>query len=130
LGDLNEAGYERYFDLIFISCVFHHIDAEQHVATLKTLRHLCSPTGQVAAFEHNPANPITRKIVRDCQFDEGVMLISPPTLDKRMTAAGWRGLGRKYISIVHPKLMYFRMLDHLLGWFPIVAQCMIIAKPN
>jgi SAM-dependent methyltransferase len=129
LADLNKSEYKRHFDLIFISCVFHHIDTEQHIKTLKTLRHICSPTGQLAIFEHNPANPITRKIVRDCPFDEGVTLISPRTLRERMRAAGWKGLRRRYISFVPPRLKRFKSLEPLLGWCPLGGQYFIMAKP-
>jgi trans-aconitate methyltransferase len=129
LGELKESGYVQYFDLIFISCVFHHIDSDQHVATLNALRDLCSPTGQVAIFEHNPSNPMTRKIVRNCPFDEGVTLISPRTLHHRIMAAGWKGLRRRYISFVPPKLKSFRSLEPFLAWCPLGAQYLITAKP-
>lgn len=130
LEELNQSSYTQHFDLIFISCVFHHIDAKQHVATLNSLRNLCSPTGRVAIFEHNPANPITRRIVRNCPFDEGVTLISPRTLRDRMKVAGWKGLRRNYISFVPPKLKFFKSLESVLGWCPLGAQYMITAKPN
>ena len=129
-GKLNQSSYAQHFDLIFISCVFHHIDAKQHVATLNSLRNLCSPTGRVAIFEHNPANPITRRIVRNCPFDEGVTLISPRTLRDRMKVAGWKGLRRSYISFVPPKLKRFKSLESVLGWCPLGAQYLITAKPN
>ena len=130
LDELNKSIYAQHFDLIFISCVFHHIDAKQHVATLNSLRNLCSPTGRVAIFEHNPANPITRRIVRNCPFDEGVTLISPRTLRDRMMAAGWTGLRKSYISFVPPKLKRFKSLESVLGWCPLGAQYLITAKPN
>lgn len=129
LGELNHSKYAQHFDLIFVSCVFHHIDAKHHVATLNSLRNLCSPTGRVAIFEHNPANPITRRIVRNCPFDEGVSLISPRTLRNRMTAAGWKELRRNYISFIPPKLKSFRSLESVLGWCPLGAQYLITAKP-
>lgn len=130
LGELNHLSYAQRFDLIFISCVFHHIDAKLHVATLNSLRNLCSATGRVAIFEHNPANPITRRIVRNCPFDEGVTLISPRTLRDRMTTAGWEGFRRDYISFVPPKLKRFKSLESVLGWCPLGAQYLITAKPS
>jgi len=130
LGELNQSSYAQHFDLIFISCVFHHIDAKQHVETLNSLRNLCSASGGVAIFEHNPANPFTRRIVRNCPFDEGVTLISPRTLHDRMTAAGWTGLRKSYISFVPPKLKRFKSVESVLGWCPLGAQYLITAKPN
>jgi ubiquinone/menaquinone biosynthesis C-methylase UbiE len=130
LGELNQSSFAQHFDLIFISCVFHHIDAKQHVTTLNSLRTLCSPTGRVAIFEHNPANPVTRRIVRNCPFDEGVTLISPRTLRDRMAAAEWKRLRRSYISFVPPKLKQLKSLESILGWCPLGAQYLITAQPN
>jgi ubiquinone/menaquinone biosynthesis C-methylase UbiE len=130
IGELNQSSYAQHFDLIFISCVFHHIDSQEHVATLKSLRNICSPTGRVAIFEHNPCNPITRRIVRNCPFDEGVTLISPRTLRARMRAAGWTRLRKRYISFVPPRLKRFKSLESLLGWCPLGAQYLITAQPR
>jgi len=129
LDDLNQPKYEHYFDLIFISCVFHHIEADQHIATLKALKKLCSTRGQVAIFEHNPANPITRKIVRECPFDEGVTLISPQKLGEQLKIAGWGKLQTRYISFVPPKLKQLKSLEPLLSWLPLGGQYFITAQP-
>ncbi len=130
LEQLMTSAYEQQFDLIFVSCVFHHIEVEEHVTTLKRLRHLCSPSGQLAIFEHNPANPITRKIVNECPFDEGVSLISPRTLRHRMTKAGWQGLQLRYISFVPPKLKPFRSMERVLHWCPLGGQYFFTAQPG
>ena len=130
LDNLQQTEYEQHFDLIFISCVFHHIEPDQHIATLKALRNLCSPRGQVAIFEHNPFNPITRKIVRNCPFDAGVTLISPQQLSERLRAAGWGNIQRRYISFIPPKLKLFKSVEPLLGWLPLGAQYFITAQPS
>ena len=130
LGEFKQSDYAQYFDLIFISCVFHHIDSDEHVATLQKLRSICSPSGQVAIFEHNPANPVTRRIVRNCPFDVGVTLISPRIFRQRMAAAGWKDIRRRYISFVPPRLKRFKSIEPSLGWCPLGAQYLITAKPN
>lgn len=130
LEDLSQANYTEHFDLIYVSCVFHHIDTMHHINTLRKLRGLCSGTGQIAIFEHNPANPITRTIVRNCPFDEGVSLISPRALRNNMKAVGWKGLRRTYISFIPPKLKRFKSIESFLGWCPLGAQYMITAKSH
>jgi ubiquinone/menaquinone biosynthesis C-methylase UbiE len=129
LDHLHQPKYEHYFDLIFISCVFHHIKADQHISTLKTLRKLCSARGKLAIFEHNPANPITRKIVSECPFDEGVTLISPKQLGERLKIAGWGQLQTRYISFIPPKFKQFKSLEPLLSWLPLGGQYFITAEP-
>lgn len=67
---------DQYFDLIFVSNVLHHIDP---VKRADVMRQLCSKLrigGKIAVFEHNPFNPITRRVVGNCVFDEGVELLS------------------------------------------------------
>lgn len=129
LDQLMAAGLEKRFDLIFISCVFHHIEADEHVAILKNLKNLCASSGTLAIFEHNPVNPITRKIVHDCPFDEGVTLISPRSLRGRLTAAGWHGLRRSYISFVPQKLKSVKRVERFLTWCPLGGQYFITAHP-
>lgn len=129
LNDLILEDHTREFDLIFISCVFHHIEAQEHIEILRNLRSLCSPAGQLAIFEHNPVNPVTRKIVHDCPFDEGVTLISPRTLEHRLRTAGWHGLNRAFISFVPPKFKRFKSLERFLRWCPLGGQYFITARP-
>ena len=104
-------------------------NSDEHVAILKNLRNLCAPSGTLAIFEHNPVNPITRKIVHDCPFDEGVTLISPRSLRGRLTAAGWHGLRRSYISFVPPKLKRVKRVERFLTWCPLGGQYFITAHP-
>lgn len=130
LEQLSEPKYSGSFDIIFVSCVFHHIDADNHIETLRRLRHLCSPSGQIIIFEHNPINPITRRIVRNCPFDEGVILISPRTLGDRLKAAGWQRLKTRYVSFVPPRLEPIAVAEPLLGWCPLGAQYFIRAQAN
>ena len=46
------------------------------------------PGGLVAIFEHNPLNPLTRKAVRDCPFDEDAVLLSRGEARRRLAEAG------------------------------------------
>jgi SAM-dependent methyltransferase len=44
----------RSFDLIFSACVFHHIDAAEHVRLFGQLKRLLKPGGLMVIFEHIP----------------------------------------------------------------------------
>ena len=130
IDELNTRKYEHKFDLIFVSCVFHHIHAAAHVSTLENLRSLCSPCGQIVVFEHNPVNPLTRKTVENCPFDKGVILISPKKMYDRMNAAGWKKIHHRYITFVPPGLKRLKSVESVLGWLPLGAQYLITATPN
>ena len=64
------------FDIIFVANVFHHIPADLHLTTLKYLRSSLSPDGYLYVFEHNPKNPLTRKVFETCEFDVGCRMIN------------------------------------------------------
>src|SRR5262249_12867489 len=74
---------EETFDLVFSSCVFHHIDAGEHTSLFTQIRNLLNSRGRMVIFEHNPINPVTRYIVATCAFDENAVLIPAPELKAR-----------------------------------------------
>ena len=77
------------YDLIFTSCVFHHIPAELHISLLSQICKRLAPDGIFVLFEHNPWNPLTVHAVNNCPFDEKAVLISATEIRRRMLAAGF-----------------------------------------
>ena len=73
------------FDLAFAVCVLHHVEP------------VVRPGGLVAVFEHNPLNPLTRRVVRSCAFDEGVELIGRRELERLYRGAGLDVVGAEYL---------------------------------
>ena len=81
------------FDVCFTICVLHHVAAERRPALVEEMKRVCRPGGLVAVFEHNPLNPLTRKAVRDCEFDRGVKLLTAkPRRVCSMPAVSARGV--------------------------------------
>ena len=109
-------------DLIFSSCVFHHIEAERHVATFARLRRLLSPGGRMVIFEHNPINQVTRYIVATCPFDENAVLIPSGELRRRQVEAGFGAVDIRYTGFFPGPLAALRPLEPLLGRLPVGAQ--------
>jgi hypothetical protein len=71
------------------ACVFHLIPAEQHEGLFAEIRHVFALGGSLFIFEHNPWNPLTVRAVNTCPFDENAILISSPTLRRRVIAGGF-----------------------------------------
>jgi SAM-dependent methyltransferase len=109
-------------DLVFSSCVFHHIDADRHVAIFARLRRLLSPGGRMVIFEHNPINPVTRYIVATCPFDENAVLISAREFRGRQLRAGFSQVGVRFTGFFPGPLAALRPLEPLLGRLPVGAQ--------
>jgi len=115
-------------DLIFSACVFHHIDAAEHVRLFAELRRLLRPDGRLVIFEHNPVNPVTRYIVATCPFDENAVLIPAPTLAQRQTAAGFTRIETRYTGFFPGPLRGLRPMEPWLSALPIGAQYYTLAR--
>jgi SAM-dependent methyltransferase len=115
-------------DLIFSACVFHHIDAVEHVAIFRSLRNLLAPGGALAVFEHNPLNPVSRYIVATCPFDENAVLIAAGAFAERQRAAGFGKVEIAYTGFFPGPLRALRPFEPLLRGMPIGAQYYTFAR--
>ncbi len=115
------------FELIFTSCVFHHIVEDLHIALLAQIRQHLAPGGMFILFEHNPWNPLTRHAVRQCPFDENAVLISAPEMRRRLTKAGFSRVQTDYRVFFPGALALLRPLEPALAWLPMGAQYSLTA---
>jgi SAM-dependent methyltransferase len=114
------------FNLIVISNVLHHIDPREREGTLEQLSRCLRPGGVIAVFEHNPWNPLTRKIVKDCPFDVGVTLVQQSDLRKIFLGLNFEVSHLWNIVFFPAKLKALNGLERHLRWLPLGAQyCMI-----
>ena len=116
------------FDLAFTSCVFHHIDRAEHEYWAKELRRVLAPGGALFVFEHNPYNPLTQRVVRDCVFDKGVVLLKPGYTRRLLQRAGFSAAPAKFYFFFPRVLAWLRPLERVLGWLPVGAQYFVIGK--
>ncbi len=52
------------------------------------------PADVLVVFEHNPYNPLTRRAVAACPFDDGAILLSPREVTRLLAATGLAEVGR------------------------------------
>ena len=113
---------DESFDLSFAICVVHHVPPAERPALLAEMRRVTRPGGLVALFEHNPLNPLTRKAVRDCPFDEDAVLLSRGEARRRLADAGLAEVEAPFI-IFFPREGGLRdRVERRLGWLPLGAQ--------
>lgn len=115
-------------DTAFAACVFHHIDADQHVRMLRELRRVLRRQGNFFLFEHNPWNPLTRRAVANCPFDEFAVLISAPEMRRRLEQAGFRDIATRYRIFLPGPFAKLRWIERFLTWLPIGAQYSLHAR--
>jgi SAM-dependent methyltransferase len=112
----------RSFDLVMIANVLHHVPIAERTAVMKQIAAILSPEGIVAIFEHNPFNPVTRRIVRDCPFDRGVVLLPPREAKQLMLDAGVQVNRIDFLTFAPAALAFLRGIDGPLRWAPLGAQ--------
>ncbi len=116
------------FDLIFSSCVFHHIEAEEHDAIFKRLHSLPAPEGSTIIFEHNPLNPVSRYIVNTCPFDENAVLIRSRDFAAKQRKAGFGRVDVTFTGFFPGSLRKLRPLEPLMRGIPFGAQYYTVAR--
>ena len=113
---------KAHFGAVVIANVLHHVPPNARAALLATVTRLLAPGGKLVVFEHNPHNPVTRKVVRDCAFDENAVLLAPSETRRLLEGAGLRHTRVDYIVFFPRPLAALRGLEPHLSWLPLGAQ--------
>lgn len=117
--DISEIGQ---FDLIFVAGVYHHIPVGERGKTSDTLYGRLNVGGDLFVFEHNPYNPVTRRIVSNCPYDEDAVLLKPKELRMHLKGAGFTSPHTEYCLFIPPSMSKLAWLERRLGWFPMGGQ--------
>jgi len=64
------------FDVVFASCVFHHINKRHYKRIISEMKRVCKKNGIVVIFEHNPNNLFTQFVVRTTPIDRNAKLLN------------------------------------------------------
>jgi SAM-dependent methyltransferase len=116
------------FDLILASCVFHHIQPQDRQTAIRYCYSRLEKNGHFIIFEHNPINPVTRRLVKNCPFDGDAVLLS-----MRETVALMRNEHLKvdessYCLFFPQPLAVLRPFEKYLRWLPIGGQYFVCAS--
>lgn len=115
-------------DVAVAACVFHHIPPRERVGWVAELRRVLKPGGRLFMFEHNPWNPLTRKVVRDCAFDEDAILLSSIEARGLLRDAGFAHTEVDYMIFFPRALAVLRPFERALAGVPMGAQYVASAR--
>ena len=85
------------FDTVILSGVLHHVPPNERRALMEGVRDKLSVGGKVVIFEHNPINPLTRRAVATCAFDDDAILLWPWEAKKLLRDSGLAEVDLKYV---------------------------------
>ena len=118
------------YDLIFSAGVFHHIPQTDHTKIINKLYSLLNPGGKLVIWEHNPLNPVTQKIVKDCPFDKDAVLIPSKIMKKHFNEVALSNIQIIYTTFFPKFLSFLNFLDPYLGWLPLGGQYLVTGQKN
>lgn len=128
INDENLSKYNDTFDLIFVSCVFHHIQPTLRENSMKNIFNLLKKNGMLYFFEHNPYNPVTTHIVNTCVWDTDAILLKPNESINLIKNAGLIVENKKYTLFFPAFLKFLRFMENFLFFLPLGGQYYIKAK--
>jgi SAM-dependent methyltransferase len=119
---------DNTFDVVFAICVMHHVPPLQWNQFIEEMKRVVKINGLLIIFEHNPINPITQKIVKNCPLDKDAVLIKSQKMKNLMQQAGLTVIKRNFILFTPFSNSFFRKLDRKLSWFPLGAQYYTLSR--
>lgn len=110
------------FDLSFCINVMHHVPPPDWSAFVAEMERITRPGGVVAVFEHNPLNPLTRRVVSNCSFDADAVLLRRRVTERLLAGAGLTAIEGGYILFLPLAARWARAVERPLRWVPLGAQ--------
>lgn len=113
--------YGKY-DLVFVSCVFHHIAPPERKKAMSDIYSMMNKGSSVIIFEHNPYNPVTRHIVNTCEWDTDAILLKMGESAGLLKNSGFE-VAEKYYTLFLPAVIEFlRPAEQFLKKLPAGGQ--------
>lgn len=117
------------FDFITAVCVYHHVPPAERVGLTREIVRVLCPGGTFCIIEHNPFNPVTRRIVSRTPVDVDAILLRSREADQIMQAAGVMPQDLRYFLYL-PAVLYKAVggLEDIIAHFPFGGQYAIFGE--
>jgi ubiquinone/menaquinone biosynthesis C-methylase UbiE len=116
------------FDVTFCICVLHHVPPDRWQQFVNEMRRVTRAGGLIVVYEHNPKNPLTRKVVRDCDFDRDAVLLTMAQTRGLLAGAGCAGVETSSILTLPPMAAFIEKLDTLFARLPFGSQYRAVGR--
>lgn len=114
------------FDVAILSGVLHHVPPNERGRLVSRVAAKLTPGGRLFVFEHNPYNPLTRRAVQACPFDDDAILLPPSEVRGLLERAALAGVRQDFVLFFPRALAPLRPLEPLLRWCPLGAQTLTV----
>lgn len=121
---------DNIFDITFAINVMHHVHPGRWSNFTREMMRVLKPGGSAFVFEHNPVNPLTRRAVRDCEFDRDAVLLHNKKIRELFKESGLKIIDNSYIIFFPFKSGLFRIIEKTIKWLPLGAQQYVMGRKN
>lgn len=115
-------------DLVFSSCVFHHIPVSERASAIQTLFRSLKPGGLFSLWEQNPWNPATKFLMSRCEFDKDAVTLTPPEARGLLRAGGFEIVRTDFLFLFPKPLAWLRWLEPIVSRMPLGAQYEVLGR--
>lgn len=116
------------FDLGFAVCVLHHVPPPKWLTFMAEMRRVVMPDRLVVVMEHNPNNPLTRRLVDRCPLDSDAVLLSAARSRELFIDAGLINVRSRFFLFTPFANPIARWVERGLGWLPFGAQYLTVGR--
>ena len=122
--------HKRTYDLVFLSCVLHHMEPGIRDEWMRGLAEKLVPGGHLVVFEHNLKNPCTRRIVHDPKNteDNPGFMMTRADVSALLSRVGIRTQWSGYTLFSPFRRSWVTSLERYLAWCPFGAQFCVIGR--
>lgn len=114
----------QQYDLVIAMCVMHHVPPTHWQNFASEMARLTRADGIVMVFEHNPFNPVTRRVVNNCEFDANAVLLKSAKTRSLLVDAELTNVRTQHILSVPAHNRFLRGIDRCFAKLPLGAQYM------
>jgi SAM-dependent methyltransferase len=116
------------FDLALAMCVVQVVAKRERARFVAELARVTRPGGIVAVFEHNPLNPLTRLVVRRCDFGGDAEMLGRRAMVDLLEAAGVKPVEWGYVLVFPSARRRVKAIERRLSRLPLGAQYYVAAR--
>jgi SAM-dependent methyltransferase len=117
------------FDLAFAVCVVQVVPSGDRPGFVAELARVTRPGGLVVVFEHNPYNPLTRLVVRRCEFGEDARMLGIAEADRLLRENGVAPIDRGFLLVFPSRRERVLAVERAVRRLPLGAQYYVAGHP-
>jgi SAM-dependent methyltransferase len=120
---------DSMFDLAFAVCVVQVVAPPERPRFVAELARVTRPGGLVVVFEHNPYNPLTRLVVRRCEFGEDAHMLAMAEAERLLQENGVTPVDRGFLLLFPSRRRRLLAAERALRRLPLGAQYYLAGRP-